>query len=221
MSHYDTLGVPRNATAGEIKAAYRKLSKETHPDATRAANTDANEGRSSSGSGRTIVDRNARAERFKRVSVAASVLTNPRRRAAYDAELAASGPFGHGLHRSGRSPHGGGDGTSSFWNRPVGGGFGSSSSSAHRTTSGLPLFFHNLLRPRTFVLGTAAVVLASAAFRSLPRDDKKGEGSDLVQAWKNPRTGGYEQPAPWDPLYRSLDPPLELVPREQVKRRHR
>lgn len=33
-THYDTLGVSRNATQREIKAAFFKLSKEMHPDAT-------------------------------------------------------------------------------------------------------------------------------------------------------------------------------------------
>lgn len=33
MSHYDTLGVDPKASAAEIKKAYRKKAKETHPDA--------------------------------------------------------------------------------------------------------------------------------------------------------------------------------------------
>ena len=32
MDHYNTLGVPRSATADEIKKAYRKLAMEHHPD---------------------------------------------------------------------------------------------------------------------------------------------------------------------------------------------
>ena len=32
MDHYNTLGVPRTATADEIKKAYRKLAMEHHPD---------------------------------------------------------------------------------------------------------------------------------------------------------------------------------------------
>ena len=30
--YYEVLGIDRNATENEIKKAYRKLSKETHPD---------------------------------------------------------------------------------------------------------------------------------------------------------------------------------------------
>jgi curved DNA-binding protein CbpA len=38
MSHYATLGVPRDASATEIKAAFRKLASEHHPD--RGGDTD-------------------------------------------------------------------------------------------------------------------------------------------------------------------------------------
>mmetsp|Transcript_24874 Transcript_24874/g.37219 ORF Transcript_24874/g.37219 Transcript_24874/m.37219 type:complete len:119 (+) Transcript_24874:153-509(+) len=43
----------------------------------------------------------------------------------------------------------------------------------------------------------------------------------LVQAWKNPKSGVWETPAPWDPLYRRLKPELKMMPRDQVQRRDR
>ena len=38
--HYSTLGVPRTATASEIKSAYNRLAKEHHPDLNREGDTD-------------------------------------------------------------------------------------------------------------------------------------------------------------------------------------
>lgn len=61
MSLYTELGVTKSATLTEIKKAYRKLVLEVHPDA------------------------GGDAERFKRVSSAYSVLSDPAKRAAYDA----------------------------------------------------------------------------------------------------------------------------------------
>ena len=196
MSHYDTLGVSKDATRKEIKDAYRRLSKETHPDVSNHKSP-ANE------------------ERFKRISAAASVLTNTRRRAAYDEQIALSGPFGRGLHRHSDLANDLGGLT----RRPAPARQGSHG----RPTSGLPLFFHSLLRPRTFVIGSVAVLAYAGAeeYLSGPKKVAVREGSDRVQAWRNPESGNYEQPAPWDPVYRKLNPTLELVPREQVKRRHR
>lgn len=196
MSHYDTLGVSKDATRKEIKDAYRRLSKETHPDVS-THKSSANE------------------ERFKRISAAASVLTNAQKRADYDEQIALSGPFGRGLHRHSDLASDLGGLRSA---RPRG-----SSSQHGRPTSGLPLFFHNLLRPRTFVIGSVAVLAYAGAseYLSGPKKVAIREGSDRVQAWLNPESGAYEQPAPWDPLYRKLNPTLELVPRDQVKKRHR
>src|SRR4029077_88699 len=62
--HYDTLGVPRNASADEIKKAYRKLVRETHPD--------------------KHPDDPAAEERFKQIAQANEVLSDPEKRKQYD-----------------------------------------------------------------------------------------------------------------------------------------
>ncbi len=62
--YYEVLGVSRDATNDEIKKAYRKLARKYHPD----ANKD---------------DQNA-AEKFKEVSEAYSVLSDPGKRESYD-----------------------------------------------------------------------------------------------------------------------------------------
>ena len=71
--YYQVLGVPKNASAAEIKRAYRKLAQQFHPDA--------NPG-------------NAQAEeRFKEISAAYDVIGDADKRARYDEvrEMAASG----------------------------------------------------------------------------------------------------------------------------------
>ncbi|HXH95566.1 MAG TPA: molecular chaperone DnaJ [Gaiellaceae bacterium] len=73
---YDTLGVPKGATADEIKKAYRKLARKHHPDA--------NAGDPSA------------EERFKRVQHAYDVLSDTEKRKAYDRFGTANGRPGPG-----------------------------------------------------------------------------------------------------------------------------
>ena len=62
--YYAVLGVPKNASASEIKKAYRKLAQQHHPDAN-AGNAEAE-------------------ERFKEISAAHDVLGDEERRKRYD-----------------------------------------------------------------------------------------------------------------------------------------
>jgi len=73
--YYNILGVSRNATADELKRAYRRLAQEHHPD------------------------KGGNPERFKEVNEAYQVLSDPQKRAAYDqfgTTDFSSGPHGAG-----------------------------------------------------------------------------------------------------------------------------
>lgn len=72
--HYEVLGLPRDASAEDIKKAYRKLARELHPDVNPAPEAQ---------------------ERFKAVTHAYEVLSDPESRQNYD--LGDSGSFGFGF----------------------------------------------------------------------------------------------------------------------------
>lgn len=74
QDYYEVLGVPRGATAEEIKKAYRKLAMQYHPD-------------------RNPGDKKAEA-RFKEINEAYDVLKDEQKRAAYDR-------FGHAAFQNG------------------------------------------------------------------------------------------------------------------------
>lgn len=61
--YYATLGVSRNASESEIKTAYKKLAKQWHPDVNKNAGS---------------------TEKFKEISEAYSVLSDPQKRQTYD-----------------------------------------------------------------------------------------------------------------------------------------
>jgi hypothetical protein len=90
---------------------------------------------------------------------------------------------------------------------------------------GSQVFMETLSNPRYIMFGVVAFgsVFALSALMggvSSRQPEYYRHSSSMVEAWKNPNTGQWEQPAPWDPLYRRLNPKLELVPREKVRRRN-
>ena len=78
--YYDVLGVSREATQEEIKKAYRNLAKKYHPDSKSGAKDE---------------------ERFKKINGAYQVLSDPKKKQAYDqfgdAAFAETGGFGQGF----------------------------------------------------------------------------------------------------------------------------
>ncbi|MBD0357780.1 MAG: molecular chaperone DnaJ [Rubrobacter sp.] len=80
--YYEVLGLPREASEGEIKKAYRRLARDHHPDAN--------------------PDDSGAEERFKELTEAYEVLSNPESRRAYDT-------YGHQIPRAGAGTRGAAD----------------------------------------------------------------------------------------------------------------
>lgn len=181
QTHYDILGVSKSATHDEVKAAYRKLCMQTHPDVATGAQTQ-------------------NADKFKRISEAYSILGNQKDRRRYDFETSHTGiqelRKKAGAAARGRSGAGGG-------------GAGSSFGSA---------------LPRNLFIGGMIGFTGITMLRMMLPTKEEDEGAwksktghkKLVEAWKNPNSGRWEKPKPWDPVYQRLQPTLQMVPRDEV-----
>ncbi|KAG1359413.1 chaperone protein dnaJ 11, chloroplastic-like [Cocos nucifera] len=69
---YDVLGIATGASGGGVKAAYRRLARECHPDVVAADR------------------KGASADEFMRIHAAYATLSDPEKRADYDRRLAAA-----------------------------------------------------------------------------------------------------------------------------------
>ncbi len=92
--YYEVLGVSKNASSAEIKAAYRKLALEWHPDRNKAANAN---------------------DKFKEINEAYAVLSDAKKKETYD-------QFGHSAFQPGMGSAQGGQGPFSYYYSTNGGG---------------------------------------------------------------------------------------------------
>lgn len=111
--YYGTLGVSRDASAEDIKKAFRKLARQFHPD--------------------TAKDKAGSEEKFKEINEAHEVLSDPEKRKKYDRlgarwdqpgghEPPSDGTPGAGWAAGGQEYHFGGTGFSDFFERHFSGG---------------------------------------------------------------------------------------------------
>lgn len=100
---YEVLGISKGATEAEIKSAYRRLARQHHPDVDKSPNA---------------------AEKFKELSEAYQVLSDPQKRKSYDqfghAAFSGGNPFGGGGNPFGEgfNPFGAGGFSYSWGNNP-------------------------------------------------------------------------------------------------------
>ena len=138
-------------------------------------------------------------EKFKRISEAYSILGSSKERRRYDFEISETGVLHlrkKAAERAAAKRAGSGG---------MGGSFGAT----------LP---RNIMVGS--ILGLTVVTLGRMMIPARDEDEggshsRKSGQKKLVEAWKNPSTGRFETPQPWNPLYQK-DPTLSLVPRDQV-----
>lgn len=150
--YYEILGLTKSASSAEIKAAYRKLALQWHPDRNKAANAN---------------------EKFKEINEAYAVLSDPKKKETYDqlghaafqpGAGAGQGPFGGGFRQgpfqyyysTGGGPPGGGFGAEDFFDpfeifeQFFGGGFGRAGGQRrHRESYELSIDFMDAMKGAT------------------------------------------------------------------------
>ncbi len=115
-NYYELLGVERNASVDEIKAAYKKMAKKYHPDLHPG-------------------DKEAE-EMFKKVNEANQTLTDPDKKAAYDYELDHPGMSGAGGMGGNPFSGMGGEGFGDIFGDIFGGMFGGGGRARRADTTG-------------------------------------------------------------------------------------
>jgi curved DNA-binding protein len=165
--YYKILGVPKGATAKEIKAAYRKLARKHHPDVNKG-------------------DPKSEA-RFKEINEANEVLSDPDKRRRYDA----LGPDWASQFRPGPAGDRGGGvqvdfgddagGFSDFFRSVFGGGFGAGREGfggTYRTTGGgfEEIFGRAAREPMGHDLETNADLTLEEVLKGTTRSVRVGEG---------------------------------------------
>jgi curved DNA-binding protein CbpA len=144
-------------------------------------------------------------EKFKRISEAHSVLCSPTKRIQYDRHLQEQSMWKK-PRAYGNAHHYGGE---SFDRSNVHSNRWPTQKGAHMLALGLG----------AGLLGLGLLSYFGGAQKQENRGYHAGS-ANMVEAWHNPSSGRWEQPAPWDPTYRKLKPALHLVPREKVERRN-
>lgn len=197
-SHYDTLNISPTATKDEVKKAFHKLSLKYHPDLTNSKSTTNN-------------------ELYKQISSAYTTLSNDVQRQTYDLELNEWKKFGQ--YRRQPGGHGGfsANNTDAFGNRRTG-----------STSYGKMHILEGIYKPKNMIIGLTLGFIAVSTIKSalgiegdVQHADKKkivGDGkTKLVEAWMNPKTGQWEQPAPWSKSFQQLNPKIHMMPRKNVR----
>ena len=105
--YYETLGVPKSASADDIKSSFRKLARKHHPDLAK--------------------DKKAAEEKFKEINEAYEVLSDPEKRKKYDEYGANWQHAGNGFQGAPGGGRGAGGGFGGFGGGGFGGGAGDGS----------------------------------------------------------------------------------------------
>ncbi|GAB2272690.1 hypothetical protein Dimus_007512 [Dionaea muscipula] len=141
VDHYKVLGVEKNATKEEIKQAFRRLALKFHPDRHPAA------------AGSCQSARDHATLRFKQISEAYEVLSDDRRRAAYNFTRNSRTTGGGGYYHYGNHGYGGSSG-SSYYRSKYRGATSSSSGTGYGWVSRLEIALR-FLTTRAFLLNVA------------------------------------------------------------------